>query len=154
MDSKLEIKAVLKKLINKLSGGANTFDDYITTDSGLKYKDITVGKGSQPKSGDNVIVNYIGWLNNFNSSDKFDSSCDRETPFLFKVGAGQVIDGWDEAILTDMPVGTVRQVIIPSELGYGKSGNDLIPPDATLYFNIELLDIFSKGKTLCKKSCK
>lgn len=145
---------MLKNLIHKLSnlkkeGGSK--DTFIVTDSGLKYRDITVGKGYKPKSGDNVIVNYIGWLKNFNSSNKFDSSCERETPLLFKVGEGQVIDGWDEAILTDMPVGTVRQVIIPSKLGYGKSGSDPIPPNSTLYFNIELLAICPKGN-LCKKN--
>jgi len=151
---KLETKAILKKLISKLSnlkkkeGNKSIF---IMTDSGLKYRDITVGKGDKPKSGDNVLVSYIGWLNNFDSSDKFDSSCDSETPFLFKVGAGEVISGWDEAILTDMPVGTVRQVIIPPKLGYGDSEIDVIPPNSTLYFNIELLYIYDKSKILCNK---
>ena len=148
MESKLEIKAVLKKLINKLSGGANTFDDYITTDSGLKYKDIKVGKGILPEFGDNVIVNYTGWLNNFNSSDKFESSYDLGIPILFTIGTGKVIKGWDEAILTNMPVGTVRQVIIPPELGYGKNGHNPIPPNATLYFKMELIGIDQNPRSI------
>ena len=113
-----------------------------TTESGLQYADVKVGDGASPVPGDTVRVHYTGWLEAFESSKKFDSSYDRRSPLVFKAGVGQVIKGWDEALLTDMKVGTIRQVIIPAGLGYGARGaGGVIPPNATLYFKMELVGI-------------
>lgn len=115
---------------------------YITTGSGLKYKDLKVGEGAAPAGGDTVRVHYSGWLDGFESPKKFDSSYDRRSPLVFKAGVGQVVKGWDEALLTDMKVGTVRNVVLPPELGYGARGaGGVIPPNATLYFKMELVGI-------------
>ena len=109
-----------------------------TTTSGLKYVDETVGKGSSPKAGQTVKVHYTGWLEN---GTKFDSSVDRGQPFEFVIGVGQVIKGWDEGVST-MKVGGKRKLIIPSVLGYGPRGaGKLIPPNATLVFDVELLGL-------------
>ena len=111
----------------------------VTTPSGLKYVDLKVGGGASPKPGDSVSVHYTGWLEN---GTKFDSSVDRGTPFSFPVGRGRVIKGWDEGVAT-MKVGGKRKLIIPAALGYGDrgAGNGLIPPGATLIFEVELLSI-------------
>jgi peptidylprolyl isomerase len=94
-------------------------DDFITTESGLKYKVIKEGNGAVPPVGATVKAHYTGWLDDFDSDKKFDSSRDRNRPFQFRVGAGQVILGWDESFGT-MSVGERRQIIIPPRLGYGK----------------------------------
>lgn len=94
-------------------------DDFITTESGLKYKVIKEGNGTVPPPGATVKAHYTGWLDDFDSPRKFDSSRDRNRPFQFRVGAGQVIRGWDESFGT-MSVGERRQIIIPPRLGYGK----------------------------------
>ena len=108
------------------------------TDSGLKYEEITVGEGDTAASGHNVTVHYTGWLTD---GTKFDSSKDRNDPFRFSLGAGQVIRGWDEGV-AGMNVGGVRKLTIPSQLGYGAAGaGGVIPPDATLVFEVELLEI-------------
>jgi FKBP-type peptidyl-prolyl cis-trans isomerase len=108
------------------------------TPSGLKYVDQKVGAGAEAKSGDVVSVHYTGWLEN---GTKFDSSRDRNEPFRFKLGASQVIKGWDEGV-AGMKVGGKRRLTIPAELGYGKRGaGGVIPPDATLVFEVELLGI-------------
>lgn len=113
-----------------------------TTDSGLKYYDIKEGDGNFPKPGDTVRVHYTGWLDNFESEKKFDSSYDRRSPLVFPVGQKRVIAGWDEGILTGLKVGGKRNLIIPPELGYGARGaGGVIPPSATLYFTIELVGI-------------
>jgi FKBP-type peptidyl-prolyl cis-trans isomerase len=106
--------------------------------SGLRYWEITEGSGAVAKTGMKVKVHYTGWLQ---SGKKFDSSVDRETPFEFPLGAGRVIRGWDEGIV-GMKVGGKRQLHIPPDLGYGArgAGNGVIPPDATLIFDVELLD--------------
>ena len=118
---------------------------YITTESGLKYADIKVGDGAVPLPGDLVRVHYTGWLDGFDSPKKFDSSYDRRSPLSFKVGARQVISGWDEGILTNLKVGGKRNLIIPPELGYGSRGaGGVIPPNATLYFTVELVGIGAK----------
>lgn len=111
----------------------------ITTPSGLKYQDIKVGEGKSPKTGDTVTVHYTGWLKS--NDQKFDSSRDRDKPFSFVLGKGQVIPGWDEGVAT-MKVGGKRKLIIPSDLAYGAKGAPgVIPPNATLIFDVELLDI-------------
>lgn len=110
----------------------------VTTASGLKYVDVVVGKGAPPAAGKMVKVHYTGTLEN---GKKFDSSVDRKEPFSFIIGVGQVIQGWDEGVMT-MKVGGKRKLIIPSKLGYGPrgAGSD-IPPNATLLFDVELLDV-------------
>lgn len=119
---------------------------YVVTDSGLQYKDIVAGEGSSPNPGDTVRVHYTGWLDGFDGEKKFDSSYDRRSPLVFKAGVRQVIAGWDEALLTNLKVGGKRQVIIPPELGYGARGaGGVIPPNATLYFTMELVGIGAKA---------
>ncbi|KAJ8598392.1 hypothetical protein CTAYLR_003003 [Chrysophaeum taylorii] len=116
-------------------------DELKVTASGLKYYDIKEGTGATPVAGDNVRVHYTGWLNGFEDEAKFDSSYDRRRPLTFPVGTGRVIRGWDETLLT-MNVGGTRRVIIPPDLAYGKRGaGGVIPPDATLYFEMTLLSI-------------
>ncbi len=106
------------------------------TDSGLKFEDTTVGQGATATQGQVVSVHYTGWLEN---GTKFDSSKDRHEPFEFKLGAGQVIRGWDEGV-AGMKVGGVRRLTIPPQLGYGDRGaGGVIPPKATLIFEVELL---------------
>ena len=110
----------------------------VTTASGLKYVDQVVGKGASPVAGKQVTVHYTGTLEN---GKKFDSSVDRKQPFKFIIGVGQVIQGWDEGVMT-MKVGGKRKLIIPSKLGYGAAGaGGVIPPNATLLFDVELLDV-------------
>lgn len=113
--------------------------DYITTTSGLKYYDFVIGDGAAPTSGRPVVVHYTGWLL---EGGKFDSSLDRGDPFTFNIGAGQVIRGWDEGVMS-MKVGGKRQLVIPPELGYGSrgAGGGIIPPNATLVFEVELLEV-------------
>ena len=110
----------------------------ITTDSGLKYSDLKVGTGDTAKKGDTVEVHYTGWLKN---GKKFDSSLDRGKPFSFQLGAGRVIKGWDEGV-AGMKVGGKRKLIIPAKLAYGERGaGGVIPPNATLLFEVQLLDL-------------
>jgi FKBP-type peptidyl-prolyl cis-trans isomerase FkpA len=109
----------------------------VTTASGLKYEELTEGTGAEAKAGTYVTVHYTGWLTD---GQKFDSSKDRNDPFEFALGAGMVIRGWDEGV-QGMKVGGVRKLTIPPELGYGVRGaGGVIPPNATLVFEVELLD--------------
>jgi peptidylprolyl isomerase len=117
------------------------YKDFVTTESGLKYKVIKEGTGAIPSPGQTVKAHYTGWLDGFDSEKKFDSSRDRGRPFTFKVATGQVIRGWDETF-SQMAVGERRQIIIPPRLGYGDRGaGGIIPGGATLYFDVELLGI-------------
>ena len=111
-----------------------------TTSSGLRYTDEVVGTGAQPKAGQSVQVHYTGWLDDGGrKGKKFDSSRDRGQPFSFPLGQGRVIPGWDEGVAS-MKVGGKRTLIIPPALGYGASGaGGVIPPNATLIFDVELL---------------
>ena len=110
--------------------------------NGLKYTDTNVGTGIEATKGHKVSVHYTGWLyNNGTKGAKFDSSLDRGQPFAFGLGAGQVIRGWDEGV-AGMKVGGKRTLIIPPELGYGARGaGGVIPPNATLMFDVELLGV-------------
>jgi FKBP-type peptidyl-prolyl cis-trans isomerase FkpA len=115
----------------------------ITNPSGLQYDDVTLGNGAQATAGNDVTVHYTGWLQNPDGSAgaKFDSSKDRNDPFVFALGAGQVIMGWDEGV-QGMKIGGVRRLVIPSALGYGARGaGGVIPPNATLIFEVELLGV-------------
>jgi len=116
--------------------------DGVKTDSGLQYWDIKVGTGDVAKDGDHVKVHYTGW---FTSGKKFDSSVDVHQPYEFTLGKGDVIKGWDEGI-TGMKVGGKRQLRIPPELAYGDAGyKTIIPPNATLIFDVQLLAVTSQA---------
>lgn len=131
-----EVKEKLKQ-VKKQEG------KMITTDSGLKYEILSKGSSDvTPKTGQNVVVHYTGWLdNNGEKGTKFDSSVDRGAPFTFTIGVGQVIKGWDEGVAS-MKVGEKRRLTIPAALGYGARGaGNVIPPNATLIFDVELLEI-------------
>ena len=109
----------------------------VTTPSGLKYTDLVVGTGPSPQRGQTAVVHYTGTLTD---GTKFDSSRDKGQPYSFPLGMGRVIKGWDEGVAT-MKVGGRRQLIVPPALGYGATGNGTIPPNATLVFDVELLDV-------------
>ena len=120
------------------TGKRATEVDVHTTASGLQYEDLRLGDGAEPQKGQAVTVQYTGWLAD---GTKFDSSRDRSQPFRFRLGQGQVITGWDEGVAT-MKVGGVRRLTIPPDLGYGARGaGGVIPPNATLTFEVELLAI-------------
>ena len=112
------------------------------TASGLQYEDTKVGTGASPQKGQTCVMHYTGWLwENGAKGKKFDSSVDRGTPFEFPLGQGRVIKGWDEGVAT-MKVGGKRTLLIPPDLGYGSRGaaGGVIPANATLLFEVELLD--------------
>ena len=115
-----------------------TAEKLVTTSSGLQYIDEVVGSGPSPEKGQKVVVHYTGKLTD---GTKFDSSLDRNKPFSFTIGVGQVIKGWDEGVST-MKVGGKRKLIIPADLAYGSRGaGGVIPANAVLEFDVELLDI-------------
>jgi FKBP-type peptidyl-prolyl cis-trans isomerase FkpA len=108
------------------------------TESGLKYEDLVEGAGAEARAGQQVSVHYTGWLTD---GSKFDSSVDRNQPFQFALGRGMVIRGWDEGV-AGMKVGGRRKLTIPPQLGYGARGaGGVIPPNATLVFEVELLEV-------------
>jgi len=118
--------------------------DGVKTESGLQYWDIKVGTGEEAKSGDKVKVHYTGW---FTSGKKFDSSVDAQQPYSFTLGQGNVIKGWDEGV-AGMKVGGKRQLRIPPELAYGEQGyKNIIPPSATLVFDVQLLAVTPAPRT-------
>jgi peptidylprolyl isomerase len=121
---------------------AQTQGKTMTTDTGLKFIETTVGTGASPKSGQTCVMHYTGWLSEGGAKGKkFDSSVDRGRPFEFPLGMKRVIAGWDEGVAT-MKVGGKRTLIIPPQLGYGERGaGGVIPPNATLIFDVELLAI-------------
>jgi FKBP-type peptidyl-prolyl cis-trans isomerase len=123
------------QLKSLFGGGDNTVDAKTTSE--LKIKDIEVGKGSEAVSGKTVSVHYTGWLTN---GTKFDSSKDRGQPFSFKLGAGQVIKGWDQGV-AGMKVGGKRELTIPPTMGYGDRNVGPIPAGSTLKFEVELLGV-------------
>ena len=119
-------------------GAPATMEGEVKTGTGLRYVDLAVGTGRSPAQGQTVTVHYTGWLTN---GTKFDSSVDRGSPFQFKIGVGEVISGWDEGVAS-MKVGGKRKLIIPSNLAYGARGaGGAIPPNSTLVFEVELLDV-------------
>jgi peptidylprolyl isomerase len=118
----------------KTGGGADT----VKTASGLQYIDIKAGTGASPQTGQTCVVHYTGWLTN---GQKFDSSKDKNTPFSFQLGQGRVIKGWEEGVST-MKIGGMRKLIIPPQLGWGERGaGNVIPPNSTTVFEVELLEI-------------
>jgi FKBP-type peptidyl-prolyl cis-trans isomerase len=135
---KTTAKVAKKPKVKAEKEGEKAEQKVITTESGLQFVDIKVGEGESPKKGDQVTVHYTGTLE---SGKKFDSSVDRGQPFKFQIGVGRVIKGWDEGVMS-MNVGGKRKLIIPAELGYGAQGaGNVIPPNATLIFEVELLGI-------------
>jgi peptidylprolyl isomerase len=121
---------------------AQAIGQTIRTPSGLSITDSKIGTGATPQAGQICVMHYTGWLyQNGKKGEKFDSSLDRGKPFEFMIGRRQVIAGWDEGVAT-MKVGGKRTLIIPPELGYGARGaGNVIPPNATLIFDVELLDV-------------
>ena len=128
------------------SDGGESFSDELgidsaaltSTPSGLRYQDLSSGEGAEAAAGSTAVVHYTGWLTD---GKKFDSSRDRGEPFAFRLGAGQVIAGWDEGV-AGMRVGGRRKLVIPASLGYGQAGAPpVIPPGATLVFDVELLEV-------------
>ena len=124
------------------SASAQTAGKPMTTASGLQIIDSKVGTGASPASGQTCVMHYTGWLyENGQKGKKFDSSVDRNEPFEFKIGQRQVIGGWDEGVAS-MKVGGKRTLIIPPALGYGARGaGGVIPPNATLMFDVELMAV-------------
>ena len=119
------------------TSGGNMANEIETTASGLQIKTLVVGTGDKAEPGKTAVVHYTGWLLD---GTKFDSSVDRGTPFEFPLGAGRVIKGWDEGVAT-MNIGGKVELIIPPNLAYGPSGaGGVIPPNATLKFEVEFLD--------------
>jgi len=132
------LASIFLAILGVACASSNMEDETITTPSGLQYRDLVVGTGEAASAGRTAVVHYTGWLLD---GTKFDSSVDRGTPFEFPLGAGRVIKGWDEGVAT-MNVGGKRELIIPPDLAYGAQGaGGLIPTNATLKFEVELLEL-------------
>jgi peptidylprolyl isomerase len=138
----LAISALAALLAGTNGASAQTQGKPMTTASGLQIIDTKAGTGASPKPGQTCVMHYTGWLyENGQKGKKFDSSVDRNEPFEFPIGQGRVIAGWDEGVAT-MKVGGKRTLIIPPALGYGARGaGGVIPPNATLMFDVELLAV-------------
>lgn len=138
-DLKLLMITMMSFVLLTFQAGAQAANDkLVTTPSGLQYVDLVSGEGKEAHVGETAIVHYTGWLKD---GTKFDSSKDRKKPFSFPLGAGRVIKGWDEGVV-GMKIGGKRRLIIPPELGYGARGaGQVIPPNATLMFEVELLEL-------------
>ena len=136
------MKRISLAFIFCLIGGFMAEAAITTTPTGLKYEDARVGTGPEAVSGKAAIVHYTGWLDEKGQKGKkFDSSVDRGRPFEFPLGAGRVIQGWDQGVV-GMKVGGKRTLMIPAKLGYGEMGaGDVIPPNADLIFEVELIEI-------------
>ncbi|HEX6958874.1 MAG TPA: FKBP-type peptidyl-prolyl cis-trans isomerase [Ferrovibrio sp.] len=136
------ITVAVATLMGQFLAGSAVAEQEKTTPSGLRYIDVKTGSGPAAQAGQTAVVHYTGWLyQNGQKGKKFDSSRDRGQPFAFPLGAGRVIRGWDEGV-AGMKVGGQRTLIIPPELGYGARGaGGVIPPNATLIFDVELLDL-------------
>jgi len=134
--------AVSTPIATQLASALTAGKKPMTTASGLQIIDSKEGTGATPKTGQTCVMHYTGWLyENGQKGKKFDSSVDRNEPFEFKIGVRQVISGWDEGV-GSMKVGGKRTLIIPPELGYGARGaGGVIPPNATLMFDVELLAV-------------
>ena len=134
--------AIIGATIMTDSSDAQTGAQPVVTSSGLRMIDTQAGTGASPKQGQTAVVHYTGWLYTDGAKGKkFDSSVDRGEPFTFNLGGGQVIPGWDQGV-AGMKVGGKRTLIIPANLGYGTRGaGGVIPPNATLMFEVELLDV-------------
>jgi FKBP-type peptidyl-prolyl cis-trans isomerase len=134
----LALAAFVMSAADRSAGGEKKKEKVVTTKSGLKYIDEKEGTGKAAKKGDTVEVHYTGWLKD---GKKFDSSRDRGKPFRFPLGAGKVIKGWDEGV-QGMKEGGKRKLIIPPELAYGERGaGGVIPPNAELTFDVELIKV-------------
>ncbi|HEY5129632.1 MAG TPA: FKBP-type peptidyl-prolyl cis-trans isomerase [Bradyrhizobium sp.] len=138
----LGLMAALAGFLPSTPAAAQAVGKIMTTSSGLQIIDSKVGSGATPQTGQICVMHYTGWLyQNSAKGKKFDSSVDRGEPFEFPIGRHQVIAGWDEGVAT-MKVGGKRTLIIPPELGYGARGaGGVIPPNATLIFDVELLEV-------------
>ena len=136
------LAAALAASVTTTASIAQTAGTTMTTPTGLRMTDTKVGTGATPKTGQICVMHYTGWLyQNGAKGQKFDSSVDRGQPFEFPIGTRRVIAGWDEGVAT-MKVGGKRTLIIPPELGYGARGaGGVIPPNATLIFEVELLNV-------------
>jgi FKBP-type peptidyl-prolyl cis-trans isomerase FkpA len=132
------VLAVMVAACTQSQAGSGGGAKEVTTASGLKYEDTKVGTGAEAKAGQTAVVHYTGWLTD---GKKFDSSKDRGQPFSFPLGGGRVIKGWDEGV-QGMKIGGSRKLTIPANLGYGASGaGGVIPPNATLVFEVDLLEL-------------
>ncbi len=132
------MRTILVVLVLSLAACSSVDTREVTMPSGLRYQDLVIGTGPMPIPGQTVVVHYDGRLTN---GEMFDSSIERGTPFVFPIGTGRTIKGWEEGLST-MRVGGKRRLIIPPELGYGERGaGGKIPPYSTLVFDVEMLEI-------------
>lgn len=141
---KINVTSFTVLLIFMMISGCSEGEKELTNSSMLKLEDTRIGEGTEARDGHLVTVHYTGWLYNenrpHNKGPKFDSSLDRNESFKFQVGAGQVVTGWDQGV-PGMKVGGTRELTIPPDLGYGSREMGVIPPNSTLIFEVQLLDV-------------